>query len=235
MLKKGGGGESFFTKNQRFTVQIFKQKSPTLIWNLSLNNNPKQKSSSSSKNPSPTLTTLTILNILITLTSTVFFYRELHALSSSPRFANTLNTIFATIVPLPLLLFYKRSAHPTIPKLHLFLLAVFNSAQNVLQNAGIDGINSGAYCVLLNQSVVPLTMIFSTILYQTKYTGFQYLGAVTVVRVVFHTLSAPSLNPSQNTHSNTGTWCDRFQRILLILILLSTRLCSWRDAFLRLR
>ena len=154
-----------------------------------------QAKSSSSKNLSPTLTTLTILNILITLTSTVFFYRELHALSSSPRFANTLNTIFATIVPLPLLLFYKRSAHPTIPKLHLFLLAVFNSAQNVLQNAGIDGINSGAYCVLLNQSVVPLTMIFSTILYQTKYTGFQYLGAVTVVRVVFHTLSAPSLQP----------------------------------------
>ena len=106
---------------------------------------------SSSHNP-PSLTTLTILNILITLTSTVFFYRELHALSSSPRFANTLNTVFATIVPLPILLLYKRSFRPTIPRFHLFLLAVFNSAQNVLQNAGIDGIDSGAYCVCFSRS-----------------------------------------------------------------------------------
>ena len=111
-----------------------------------------QAKSSSSKNLSPTLTTLTILNILITLTSTVFFYRELHALSSSPRFANTLNTVFATIVPLPILLLYKRSFRPTIPRFHLFLLAVFNSAQNVLQNAGIDGIDSGAYCVCFSRS-----------------------------------------------------------------------------------
>ncbi len=198
-----------------------------------------QAKSSSSKNHSPTLTTLTILNILITLTSTVFFYRELHALSSSPRFANTLNTIFATIVPLPLLLFYKRSSHPTIPKLHLFLLAVFNSAQNVLQNAGIDGINSGAYCVLLNQSVVPLTMIFSTILYHTKYTGFQYLGAVTVVRVVFHNLSYSNTS----THHKVLKHTLKYRYLVWsfpmhpphILILLSTRSCSWRDVFLRLR
>ena len=138
-------------------------------------------SSSSLSTPSPTLTTLTILNIVITLTSTVFFYKELHALSSAPRFSNTMNTMFSVAIPLPFLLLHNTHNIST-PKIHiLFLLAVFNSAQNVLQHAGIDGINSGAYCVLLNQSVVPLTMIFSYILFHTKYTTYHILGAITVV------------------------------------------------------
>ena len=137
------------------------------------------------KSTSYKLQTVTIVNIVITLTSTVTFYKELHALDSFPRFSNTLNTAFATVLPCILLtLFYFKYQYKppsNVPISHLLFLALFNSSQNVLQNAGIDGIDSGAYCVLLNQIVVPLTMVLSFTLFRTNYTCFQILGAMTVV------------------------------------------------------
>jgi len=131
-------------------------------------------------------------NCVISVGSTCFYYAELHHLNDYPSFAVQLNAVLGIVVAAVGLLvsrvICKRDGigqsdtdFPSPTFRQWLSLACFLAAQNTLEIASIQQIGDDNLPPILQQSVVPLSFVISSVMLRSKYTRAQLFGAALVV------------------------------------------------------
>ena len=142
-------------------------------------------------------------NVVISVVSTLLYYRELYALKTSPLFATQLNGAMQAAICGILLLALDgsgvapRKSQPPVAMRRWLELAFWFALQNTLEIASIDGLGpaAGSLAAVLQQAVVPTTLIVSIILVGRKYSALHWASALTVVAGVATSFTAGASIP----------------------------------------
>lgn len=175
-------------------------------------------------------------NCVIALISTCLYYSELHHLGSSPFFATELNTGLGVLMASFWLLLLKAVLHRrATPEddgsiLSLLrggggcwrwvLLSVFLATQNTMEIAAIQQLGNDNLPPILQQAVVPLSLVLSYVFLGARYTVLQLLGASLVVIGVTAGF-LPDLLAGKGAQSGGGGSGDKGQVFWVVIFLLS--------------
>ena len=142
-------------------------------------------------------------NVIISVVSTLLYYRELYALKTSPLFATQLNGAMQAAICGILLLALDgsgvapRKSQPPVLMRRWLELAFWFALQNTLEIASIDGLGpaAGSLAAVLQQAVVPTTLLVSIILVGRRYSALHWTSALTVVAGVATSFTAGASIP----------------------------------------
>ena len=142
-------------------------------------------------------------NVVISVISTLLYYRELYALKTSPLFATQLNGAMQAAICGILLLALDgsgvapRKSQPPVAMRRWLELAFWFALQNTLEIASIDGLGpaAGSLAAVLQQAVVPTTLIVSIFLVGRRYSLLHWASALTVVAGVATSFTAGASIP----------------------------------------
>ena len=140
-------------------------------------------------------------NVIISVVSSCLYYNELYHLSTTPAFATQLNAAMqCTICALGLYALHAsglapRSGEQKIALRSWFELALWFSLQNTLEIASVDGLgtNSGSLSALLQQAVIPMTLLTSALVLRRRY-GLAHVVSAAVVTGGIAAAFAPSIS-----------------------------------------
>ena len=154
-----------------------------------------------------------VSNMVISVVSSCLYYSELYHLSATPAFATQLNAgIQLTVCGVALSALHVSGLAPrereTPIRLSSWLvLALLFALQNTLEIASIDGLgsSSGSLAALLQQAVIPITLLSLAVLLRRRYGLAHYLGAALVAGGI-----AAAYAPSISTASVSLSWVSVF-------------------------
>ncbi|KAL1496898.1 hypothetical protein AB1Y20_014478 [Prymnesium parvum] len=130
-----------------------------------------------------------VANVLTSVVATCLYYTELYHLRAAPAFATQLNAALqAALCALCLALLDatrlapRRREAPVAPRAWLALALLF-AAQNTLEIAAIDalGPERGSLTAVLQQAVVPITLLLCAVALRRRYGALHLLAAALVV------------------------------------------------------
>ena len=142
-------------------------------------------------------------NVVISVVSTLLYYRELYALKTSPLFATQLNGAMQAAICGILLLALDcsgvapRKSQPPVAMRRWLELAFWFALQNTLEIASIDGLGpaAGSLAAVLQQAVVPTTLLVSIVLVGRRYSVLHWASALVVVAGVATSFTAGASIP----------------------------------------
>lgn len=126
-------------------------------------------------------------NVITSVVSTCLYYRLLWALQSSPAFGVQLCTFMQAVVCGALLLLARCvgvKRPPAAPKFRAWLeLSVWFSLQNTLEIAAVDGLGpaNGNLTPVLQQAVIPVTIVLSSVLLRQTFCRLHWMAAGIVI------------------------------------------------------
>jgi hypothetical protein len=143
-------------------------------------------------------------NILISVVSSCLYYTELYHLQPTPYFATQLNAGLQVVVcgvvlgALELSSLAPRRDEQPIRLRSWMELSLLFTVQNALEIASIDGLGpeSGSLTTILQQAVVPLTLVASRLLLNRRYSALHFVAAATVVCGIIGSYYAPTITIS---------------------------------------
>ena len=127
-------------------------------------------------------------NCIISVVSTLLYYRELDTLRTAPLFATQLNCAMQAVLCGSMLLgldasgLAPRCGQQQVAMRRWIELALWFALQNTLEIASIDGIGpaNSSLAVVLQQMVIPTTLLVSIALLGRTYSRLHWLAALTV-------------------------------------------------------
>ena len=127
-------------------------------------------------------------NVVISIVSTLLYYRELDTLRTAPLFATQLNCAMQAtlcgvmLVGLDASGLAPRRGQQQVAMRRWVELALWFALQNTLEIASIDGLGptNGSLAAVLQQMVIPTTLLVSIALLGRSYSRLHWLAATTV-------------------------------------------------------
>lgn len=158
----------------------------------------KDAPSSPAAAKTPMIVVYCVLLFVTGIGNSIFFKKMTVALNNYPYFLSQFTTI--VYVPIFFLLVAYQLTFTTritkemrqLPKTTFFLMGMFDSLTGVIAMFGSVK-TSGTLQVLLNNSVVPITMFLSVIILGTSFKASEYLGSVIILAGVVVVVAVPAL------------------------------------------
>ncbi|OLP89125.1 Crt-like 3 [Symbiodinium microadriaticum] len=121
-------------------------------------------------------------NCVVSIVSTCLYYSELHHLHDFPFFAAQLNAAIGALLSGCLLTVMPKDSRASSCHLtYWFRLAALLSAQNSLEIVSIPRVGNDDLPPILQQAVVPLSLMLSTAMLRKSYGTVQLMGSAAVV------------------------------------------------------
>ncbi|CAE7218194.1 crtp2, partial [Symbiodinium pilosum] len=149
-------------------------------------------------------------NCAISIVSTCLYYSELHRLHDFPFFAAQLNAAIGVLLSGCLLTVLPKDSRASQRGIRSWLwLAALLSIQNSMEIVSIPRVGNDDLPPILQQAVVPLSLVMSTIMLDASYTSAQLLGSAAVVTGVLVGF-LPSLFTSDRLQQIRMVWVAVF-------------------------
>lgn len=121
------------------------------------------------------------LNCVVSIVSTCIYYQELHHLHAYPFFTAQANSAMGALLAALGLCFMPKTSSPRTSWQSWAWLSALLAFQNSLEVLSIPRVGNDDLIPILQQAVVPLSLVLSCQMLQRKYSLVQLLGAVLVM------------------------------------------------------